>query len=442
MVAVSSNDTAAQTMAMSFVAPLVGAVPPSTSPQPARSNTHPFRRRRRRRPLFTACAQTDAKHMRRAIELAKRASGQTRPNPLVGCVLTTPEGRVIGEGYHLRAGFNHAEVNALQDAKQRQEQIQGSTAYVSLEPCNHYGRTPPCSVALVKAGVKRVVIGIIDPDPRTAGGGVKTLRQAGVTVDVGVEASLCAQLNDGFIHRVRHRRPFGILKYAMTLDGKIAATDRTSKWVTGSASRQHVQHIRRSVDAIIVGGQTLRKDDPRLTVRDGHQLDAEGRPLLSPLRVVMTKTLHLPTGARLWSDLEHTPTIVFADAAHGNPAVANELIAKGVTVEQVPGLSPDDVMEYLYHKDCLSVLWECGGNLASHAVRSGAVQKLCAFIAPKLVGGLNAPTPLADPPVAHGMSDAMLLHDQSCQVFENGDVLISAYVKGKDYVAKANVRNR
>ncbi|PXF41625.1 Riboflavin biosynthesis protein RibD [Gracilariopsis chorda] len=412
----------------SSIAAFVRAIPPPTASKTA-SATHPLRPRPRRRPLVTACAQTDAKHMQRAVELAKKAVGQTRPNPPVGCVLTTPEGRVIGEGYHLRAGFNHAEVNALQDAKNRHEQLAGSTAYVSLEPCNHYGRTPPCSAALLEAGVKRVVVGMIDPDPRTAGNGVKTLRQAGVSVHVGVQSSLCTQLNEGFVHRVRHKRPFGILKYAMTLDGKIAATDGTSKWVTGPASRQCVQHIRRSVDAIIVGGQTLRKDDPRLTVRDGRQLDADGRPLLSPLRVVMTKTFRLPTEARLWNHLEHTPTIVLADASHGNPAVANELIARGVTVEQVPGLSPDDVMDYLYHKDCINVLWECGGNLASQAVRSGAVQKLCAFIAPKLVGGLHAPTPLADPPVAHGMSGAVLLHNHSCQVFENGDVLISAYVK-------------
>ncbi|KAI0557821.1 Riboflavin biosynthesis protein RibD [Gracilaria domingensis] len=422
----------------------MGAAPPAFLPplpllrpaarSPARSPSLPARHPPRPRVAATAAAvpnaATDAQHMRRAVDLARLAEGQTRPNPPVGCVITSASGeRVLGEGYHQRAGYAHAEVNALQDARRKGNDVAGATAYVSLEPCNHYGRTPPCSVALVKARVARVVVGMIDPDPRTAGNGVQTLRSAGISVSVGVEGQLCQRLNDGFVHRVVKRRPFGILKYAMTLDGKIAASDGSSKWVTGSDARQRVQQIRRSVDAIIVGGQTVRKDDPRLTVRDGRCLDAYGLEQLSPIRVVMTRDLQLPADARLWNDLQRTPTIVLADASHGRPAFASELIARGVQLEQVPGLSPDDAMAYLYEQSCLSVLWECGGNLAGQAVRDGAVQKVYAFIAPKIVGGSHSPTPLANPPVAQAMNKAISLEHTAFDVYENGDVLLSGYLK-------------
>ncbi|CAN8076355.1 unnamed protein product, partial [Agarophyton chilense] len=370
----------------------------------------------------------DAKYMRRAVQLARLAEGQTRPNPPVGCVLTTATGRLLGEGHHRRAGFAHAEVNALSDAQRNGHSVLGATAYVTLEPCNHYGRTPPCSAALLRAGVRRVVVGSIDPDPRTAGGGVAALRRAGVRVALGVESTLCRRLNQPFVRRVQRRRPFGILKYAMTLDGKIAAADGSSKWVTATAARDAVHRIRRSVDAIVVGGRTVRADNPRLTVRDGRCLDAYGLEQLTPIRVVMTATLDLPQDAALWSDLERTPTVVLADASHGRPAFARELTARGVRLEHVPGLTPDDAMAYLHEHSCLNVLWECGGNLASQAVRAGAVQKVCAFIAPKIVGGTTSPTPLADPPVAPAMSQALSLEHTTFETFENGDVLLSGYL--------------
>ena len=202
----------------------------------------------------------DIEMMQRCLQLAQRAAGKTSPNPLVGSVIVK-DGKVIGEGFHPEVGQPHAEVFALRDAKE----AQGATVYVNLEPCNHYGRTPPCSSALIKAQVAKVVTGMVDPDPRVAGGGIKKLRDAGIEVIVGVEETACRQLNEAFIHRILHKQPFSILKYAMTLDGKIAATTGHSAWVTGKASRHLVHQVRSTCDAVIIGGNTVRKDNPNLT---------------------------------------------------------------------------------------------------------------------------------------------------------------------------------
>lgn len=358
----------------------------------------------------------DAAKIQRCIDLARNAVGQTRPNPPVGCVITDANGNVLGEGYHKRAGTPHAEVNALADAQRKGNVVKDATAYVSLEPCNHFGRTPPCSRALVKAGVSRVVIGMVDPDPRTAGGGVQTLREAGIHVDVGVEEAAARQLAEGFVSRVLRKRPFGILKYAMTLDGKIASVTGSSKWVTGPAARSRVQAIRRGVDAIIVGGGTVRMDDPSLTVR-------ENPGDLAPFRVVMTRSMDLPLTAKLW-DTGVADTIIFAAAGHGRPDTVRELRAKGVTIEEVPGLQHDDVMQYLYERDCLSVLWESGGGLTAGAVKAGAVQKVHAFIAPKIIGG-EGKSPVGNPAIGEEMSGALRLENQDVETFEDGDLLVT-----------------
>lgn len=382
-----------------------------------------------------ACDSTDRKYMHRCVELARKAVGHTRPNPPVGCVLTTSSGEIIGEGYHKKAGTAHAEVNALRDAAKRGNTTIGATAYVSLEPCDSYGRTPPCSRALLAAGVSRVVVGVIDADPRTSGGGATRLRDAGIQVDVGVEKDICEQLVEGFFSRIRHQRPFGTLKYAMTLDGKIAAQGGHSKWITGPDARQIVHNIRKETDAIIVGGETVRKDDPRLTVRTGisdnddhGQVVMGDNNILRPIRVVMTRSMELPLEARIWKDCDEQKTVVLADAAHGKPIVVSELRARGVAVEEVPGLKPDSVMEYLYEQDCLNALWECGGSLAANAIRDGAVQKVHAFVAPKLVGGAHAPSPIGSPPLCEDMTKAIVLSKRKIQTFDNGDFLISGYI--------------
>jgi diaminohydroxyphosphoribosylaminopyrimidine deaminase/5-amino-6-(5-phosphoribosylamino)uracil reductase len=322
----------------------------------------------------------DERWMRRCLELAERARGMTSPNPIVGAVVVKDQ-TVVGEGFHPKAGEPHGEVFALASAA---EQARGATLYVNLEPCNHQGRTPPCTGAILKAGIARVVVGMVDPNPRVDGSGIDRLRAAGVEVTVGVLAEACRDLNEAFAHAITVGRPFGIWKYAMTLDGKIAAHTGHSYWVSGEEARARVHHLRAGVDAVIVGGNTVRLDNPRLTVRL-----VAGR---NPLRVVLSRRLDLPARAHLWDQTE-APTLVFTGPDH-DPRFAHHLEAQGVTVEVVENLTPTAVMARLAARSCLSVLWECGGELAWPALQEGMIQKLQAFIAPALVGG-PAPTPLA-----------------------------------------------
>lgn len=324
----------------------------------------------------------DRAMMRRCLELARKALGRTAPNPLVGAVIVK-DGQIIGEGYHPAAGQPHAEVFALREAG---EKARGATIYVSLEPCNHHGRTPPCSEALVAAGVGKVVVGMVDPNPLVGGGGIARLRAAGIEVVVGVEEEACQKLNEAFVHRILYRRPFGILKYAMTADGKIAATGGHSAWITSLEARSEVHQLRASCDAIVIGGNTLRQDNPHLT---SHQTEAH-----NPLRVVMSRTLDLPEKAFLWETRE-VPTLVLTEKG-ANPKFQEYLSNRGVMVEELVSLTPERAMAYFYEQGFLSVLWECGGMLAASAIAQGAVQKILAFIAPKIVGGKTAPTPVGD----------------------------------------------
>ncbi len=324
----------------------------------------------------------DARMMQRCLELARRALGRTSPNPLVGAVIVK-DGEIIGEGFHPRAGEPHAEVFALRAAG---DVADGATIYVNLEPCNHYGRTPPCSQGLITAGVAKVVVGMVDPNPLVAGGGIARLRAAGIEVVVGVEEAACHQLNEAFVHRILYKRPLGILKYAMTLDGKIATTSGHSAWVTNPAARGEVHQLRAACDAIIVGGNTVRQDNPYLT---SHLEGAH-----NPLRVVMSRQLNLPENARLWQTAD-APTLVLTEL--GSSREFQELLRRrGVEVVEFTSLTPEQAMTYLYERGFCSVLWECGGTLAASAIAQGAVQKVLAFIAPKIIGGDNAPTPVGD----------------------------------------------
>ncbi|MEO1430639.1 MAG: bifunctional diaminohydroxyphosphoribosylaminopyrimidine deaminase/5-amino-6-(5-phosphoribosylamino)uracil reductase RibD [Cyanobacteria bacterium J06632_19] len=320
--------------------------------------------------------------MRRCLELARGGLGRTSPNPMVGAVIVK-NGEIIGEGFHPRAGEPHAEVFALKAAG---DNARGATIYVSLEPCNHYGRTPPCSEALVAAGVAKVVVGMVDPNPLVAGGGIKRLQEAGIEVVSGVEEEACHKLNEGFIYRILNKKPLGILKYAMTLDGKIASTTGHSAWVTNQDARTVVRQLRAGCDAVIVGGNTVRQDNPRLTSRlvGAH----------NPLRVVMSRTLDLPREAHLWQTQE-SPTLVLTEPG-ANPDLQENLRRQGVEVVELSPLTPEKAMDYLYNLGFCNVLWECGGILAANAIAQGAVQKVLAFIAPKIIGGSNAPTPVGD----------------------------------------------
>ncbi|MDZ7959331.1 MAG: bifunctional diaminohydroxyphosphoribosylaminopyrimidine deaminase/5-amino-6-(5-phosphoribosylamino)uracil reductase RibD [Aulosira sp. DedQUE10] len=354
----------------------------------------------------------DSRMMRRCLELARRALGRTSPNPLVGAVVVK-DGEIVGEGFHPRAGEPHAEVFALRAAG---ESARGATVYVSLEPCNHYGRTPPCSQGLINAGVAKVVVGMVDPNPLVAGGGIARLRAAGIEVLVGVEEAACQKLNEAFVHRILYKRPLGILKYAMTLDGKIATTSGHSAWVTNQAARSEVHQLRAACDAVIVGGNTVRQDNPYLT---SHQVGAH-----NPLRVVMSRHLNLPENAHLWQTGE-APTVVLTEVG-ANPNVQEFLRQQGVEVVEFTSLTPDNVMAHLYERGFCSVLWECGGTLAASAIAQKSVQKILAFIAPKIIGGSNAPTPVGDLGFTT-MPEALTLENVRWRVV-GSDCLVEGYL--------------
>jgi diaminohydroxyphosphoribosylaminopyrimidine deaminase / 5-amino-6-(5-phosphoribosylamino)uracil reductase len=333
---------------------------------------------------------SDRTMIQRCLELARQAAGRTAPNPMVGSVIVK-DGTVIGEGFHPKAGEPHAEVFALRDAG---AEAQGATLYVNLEPCSHQGRTPPCADAVIQAGIARVVVGMVDPNPLVAGNGIRRLEAAGITVTVGVESEDCQRLNEAFIHRMQQGRPFGILKYAMTLDGRLASSTGHSQWITAPAARAAVHQLRSQIDAVIVGGQTVRSDNPKLTT---HGVTAH-----NPLRVVMSQTLDLPQNANLWEE----GTVVFGPAGVKEDFI-KYLRDRGVEVVTFDTLSVEAVMGDLYQRGALSVLWESGGRLSAAALRAGAVQKVWAFIAPKLIGGSGA-TPIGELGIAR-MDEALIL---------------------------------
>lgn len=367
-------------------------------------------------------SEQDAAMMIRCCELAAQAAGQTAPNPLVGAVITQGE-EIVGEGFHPKAGEPHAEIFALRAAGDREafprNRAQNATLYVNLEPCNHTGRTPPCSEAVIAAGIRRVVIGLADPNP-IASGGIEKLRAAGIEVVVGIEGDRCRQLNEAFIHRVTQHRPFGILKYAMTLDGKIATSTGHSAWVSGPSARQRVHQLRSQCDAVIVGGNTVRQDNPHLT--------HHGQGSHNPLRVVMSRQLNLPTTANLWNSAI-APTLVFTQSGTESGAdlsVQTALQQQGVEIISVSTLTPAVVMKQLYERDVMSVLWECGGTLAAKAIADGAVQKVWAFIAPKLIGGTSAPSPIGELGLTQ-MTQAKLLSRVSLSAVGE-DFLLQGYL--------------
>jgi len=321
--------------------------------------------------------------MRRALQLAALGEGRTSPNPMVGAVVLAADGQLVGEGYHARAGEPHAEVGALVQAGER---ARGGTLVVTLEPCCHHGRTPPCTAALIAAGVARVVVAMEDPNPLVAGGGIARLRAAGLEVIEGVLAAEARQLNRAFVHRLHTGRPWGVLKWAMSLDGRTALSNGASQWISGPEARAWVHALRAGCDAVIVGGGTVRADDPLLTSRG--QRDPE------PLRVVISRSLRLPDRARIW-DQAAAPTLV----AHGYDApVRPRFRLDGCGIERVllQPCTPAALLVELARRGCNRVLWECGAELATAAMRDGCVQEVAAVVAPRLMGGTPAHTPLGE----------------------------------------------
>ncbi|MCX5935128.1 MAG: bifunctional diaminohydroxyphosphoribosylaminopyrimidine deaminase/5-amino-6-(5-phosphoribosylamino)uracil reductase RibD [Pseudanabaena sp. LacPavin_0818_WC45_MAG_42_6] len=355
--------------------------------------------------------------MQRCIDLAQKARGQTAPNPMVGSVIVK-NGQILGEGFHPKAGEPHAEVFAIRAAQQTGEDLRDATLYVNLEPCNHYGRTPPCSEAIIKAGIGEVVIGAIDANPQVSGTGRDRLLAAGVKVTTGVLEQQCWNLNEAFFHRMKTNLPFGIFKYAMTLDGKIATTSGHSYWITGAEARHLVHDLRVGCDAIITGGNTVRLDNPHL--------NTHGLSVHSPLRVVVTQSCDLPDEANLWkvTDTEKTLVITLPDV---NLQLKQKLRDRQVEVLELGDISPEFVMQELGARGCNTVLWECGGRLGAAAIKAKMVQKVYAFIAPKLIGGFTAPSPIDDLGLMM-MTDAMSLERSQFQQIGR-DFLITGYLQ-------------
>ena len=328
---------------------------------------------------------TDLDYMRRALELARRGMGWTNPNPMVGAVIVK-DGAVIGEGYHERCGGLHAERQALAHCTQSPA---GADLYVTLEPCCHHGRQPPCVDALLDAGIARVVVGSDDPNPLVAGKGLERLRQAGVQVETGVLKEECDALNQVFFHFIQHRRPYVVMKYAMTLDGKIATRTGASRWITGEEARRRVHEDRHRYAAIMTGVGTVLADDPLLTCR------LEGGN--NPIRVICDSSLRTPLTSQLVSTAREVPTILAC--CRPDPERQQALEGAGCRVWVLPEAAGHvdlpALMERLDGENVDSVLLEGGASLNWAALEAGVVQKVQAYVAPVLFGGKEAPSPIA-----------------------------------------------
>lgn len=326
----------------------------------------------------------DQQYMRRAIELAAKGAGWTKPNPMVGAVIVKDD-RIIGEGYHQRCGELHAERNAFAALT---EPADGATLYVTLEPCCHYGRTPPCTEAILEHNIAKVIIGSRDPNPLVSGKGAQILREHGVMVEQDFLREECDALNPVFFHYITTGLPYVVMKYAMTLDGKIASHTGASKWITGEKARSHVHTLRGRYSVIMAGIGTVLADDPLLNCRipGAHQ----------PVRVIVDSQLRIPLDGRICQTAGEYPTIIACSGT--NEEKSRALEALGIQILSCPGKDGHVDLRALIHSlgqaKLDSILIEGGGVLHEAALRAGIVNHVCAYIAPKLLGGRNAKTPV------------------------------------------------
>lgn len=360
----------------------------------------------------------DAGYMRMALSLAKKGAGKTSPNPAVGAVLVKG-GRVIGKGYHKKAGLPHAEIEAIKSAK---EDVRGATLYVTLEPCCHWGRTPPCTDALKRAGIREVVIGHKDPNPKVSGKGISALKAAGIKAAVGVLEDKCRKLNEAYIKYITTGAPFVTLKLASSLDGRIATVTGASRWITCPESRARAHRLRAMSDAVMVGVNTVVKDDPELTVRL-----AKGK---NPVRVVTDSTLRTPLAAKVFAGTEEGRLIIYT-TKKASQAKVKKAVALGAVVVSVGltngGVAVREVIADLGRRGVVSLLVEGGSMLSASLLSAGLVDKLCFFMSPGLIGGDGAPAVASlgvkDPakaPFIHGMT-----------ITRSGkDMLVEGYFKG------------
>lgn len=358
------------------------------------------------------------KYMERALELAEKGVGRVNPNPLVGAVIVK-EDRILSEGWHEQFGGPHAEVNAFNRAS---EDVSGATLYVTLEPCSHYGKTPPCAEAIIQKKISKVVIGMIDPNPLVAGKGVELLRKSGIEVISGVLESECRKQNEIFIKYIQSQLPFVILKSAMTLDGKIATSTGDSKWITGESSRKHVHELRNRVSGIMVGIGTVLQDNPHLTTR------LESTSVSHPIRIVVDSMGRTPLDSNVLQNLDICKTII-AVTDRVSSAQISIFKDKGAEVLVIESLEGRVNLKALFEKlgalKIDSILLEGGSELNFSALKAGMVDKIMMYIAPKLIGGSTAKTPVGGAGVMF-MSDAMALNHFTVTKIDE-DLLIEGY---------------
>ncbi|WP_071393714.1 bifunctional diaminohydroxyphosphoribosylaminopyrimidine deaminase/5-amino-6-(5-phosphoribosylamino)uracil reductase RibD [Bacillus tuaregi] len=362
--------------------------------------------------------KTDHDYMKLALDLASTAKGNTNPNPLVGAVIVK-DGMIVGTGLHRKAGEPHAEVHAFHMAGDHAE---GATLYVTLEPCSHFGKTPPCANLVAESGVSRVVIAMKDPNPLVAGRGIRILEAAGIEVEVGVHEQEARRLNERFIHNMLTQTPFVISKVAMTLDGKIAAYNGDSKWVTGEASRQKVHYLRNEMDAILVGIGTVLADDPMLTTR----IPEGGK---NPVRIIIDSHLRTPLDANI-TECSEAETWIFTQEGVDEEKEA-ALLAKGVQVYAAPkgdeGLDISFILKQLFELGITDVLVEGGGEVNGAFLRAGLINKFQVYVAPKVLGGRRSLTPFTGEDV-ETMDAALELEFDSVETI-GADLLLTAYPK-------------
>ena len=359
----------------------------------------------------------DYTHMSHALQLAERGLYSTDPNPRVGCVLVKDDA-VVGTGWHEVAGGPHAEIHALNNAGAN---ARGATAYVTLEPCCHHGKTPPCTDALIAAGVTRVVAAMSDPNPKVGGKGLQQLRDAGVHVDSGLLESQALALNPGFVQRMRSGRPWVRCKSALSLDGKTALANGQSQWITGDAARLDVQRFRAHSSAIITGIGTVLADDPSLTVR----IDTGRSPVRQPLRVVLDTQLRIAQNAKLLTQPGRTMIFTAVVDAHRIAALQSD----SVQVVTFPGLQLSGVLAYLAQEQCNEVWVEAGATLSSALLRAGLVDELVLYVAPKLLGDTGRG--LFHLPALSALADAVSLDIMDVRMVGK-DLRIIAKVEGRN----------
>ncbi len=359
-------------------------------------------------------------YMRRALELARLGEGHTNPNPMVGCVVVR-DGRIIGEGYHEAYGGPHAERNALMHCC---EDPDGADLYVTLEPCCHTGKQPPCTDIILTSGIANVYVGCEDPNPLVAGKGIQILRDAGVRVTTGILAEECQHINEVFFHYIKTKRPFVVMKYAMSLDGKIACATGDSKWVTGNEARYQVHELRGRYMGIMVGIGTVRADDPLLTCR------IEGGK--NPTRIICDSGLHISKDSRIVRTAREIPTIVACEYAACESDRAQEKLTqlRDAGVQIVPtwggvGVNLRQLMDALGQQGIDSVLLEGGSTVNASALREGLVDKVYAYISQKLIGGADAPTPIGGLGADH-MKEVVRLRDSELHILGE-DLCLSGY---------------